>query len=243
MVFGKKKVRESSFSWLGIEDEKFFEYAKEEILNIKNKAQNYMVMMRTANTHFPKGWLSSSCVKKNRRIHKFRDVVKCNDMVIERFIDWIEHIDSDVVVVGLTDHKAMPTDLGPILVGLGKYRPLVNFITINTTASRNRSATAVDFMPTIIEAIGGRIDGRRLGLGTSLFSTKPNLFEKLGIKNLAAYMLSPSKLYDCFGKKCQGEKSHDQKKDVSGKVLELNRNNVERRIRKVRKLKRIRKNT
>jgi len=55
-----------------------------------------------------------------------------------------------------------------------------------------------DFMPTIIESIGGEIEGGRLGLGTSLFSGKETLIEKNGIAEFGQKIYEKSRLYESF---------------------------------------------
>ncbi|GHU02139.1 hypothetical protein FACS1894186_6250 [Alphaproteobacteria bacterium] len=76
-------------------------------------------------------------------------------------------------------------------------RNLVNFVIGGPTVkNRRRKALAVDFMPTIIEAVGGRIEGGRLGLGVSLLRDEPpTLLESLDLDSLTEQMTSPSKLY------------------------------------------------
>ena len=47
-------------------------------------------------------------------------------------------------------------------------------------ASRNRKFLAFDWLPTILAALGVKVEGERLALGTNLFSGKKTLVEELG---------------------------------------------------------------
>ena len=44
---------------------------------------------------------------------------------------------------------------------------------------KNRDFTTMDFYPTILAALGYKIKGDKLGLGTNLFSDKPTLTEEI----------------------------------------------------------------
>ena len=72
------------------------------------------------------------------------------------------------------------------------YNVFIN--TKETTQNRNRIFNQTDLFPTILESIGFKIDGDRLGLGTSLFSTKPTLIEQLGYKKLKKMLRYKNKL-------------------------------------------------
>ena len=45
---------------------------------------------------------------------------------------------------------------------------------------KNRTFTSLDMFPTTLAAMGCKINGERLGLGTNLFSDTPTLAEELG---------------------------------------------------------------
>ena len=65
----------------------------------------------------------------------------------------------------------------------GYYRPTYNCILnapITAENTKNRDFTAMDLFPTTLAALGCRIEGERLGLGTNLFSDVPTLAEELG---------------------------------------------------------------
>ena len=61
--------------------------------------------------------------------------------------------------------------------------------------NKNRVFTTMDMFPTTIAAIGGVIEGDRLGLGTNLFSNRPTLMEELGVEKFSNEVSKMSKYY------------------------------------------------
>ncbi len=50
--------------------------------------------------------------------------------------------------------------------------------------------------PTILAAMGAKVDGDRLGLGTNLFSNKKTLMEEIGFSTLNNEVQKTSKFYN-----------------------------------------------
>lgn len=67
--------------------------------------------------------------------------------------------------------------------------------TCNGSEYKNRIASTMDMFPTTIAALGGEIEGDRLGLGTNLFSGRPTLAEELGMDQLNAEVRKNSLFY------------------------------------------------
>ena len=77
--------------------------------------------------------------------------------------------------------------------------PLNIFINTAVPAkkTKNRIFTPFDIYPTIIESMGAKINGHRLGLGTSLFANIPTLTEgKMTIDEMSNGVRKSSKIYD-----------------------------------------------
>ena len=62
--------------------------------------------------------------------------------------------------------------------------------------NKNRSFSTMDMYPTILAAMGAKIEGDRLGLGTNLFSDKQTLMEELGFKTLDNELQKTSNYYN-----------------------------------------------
>ena len=54
----------------------------------------------------------------------------------------------------------------------------------------------MDTYPTVVSALGGHIDGNKLGLGVNLFSSEKTLIEKNGFNKLNSELKKKSKFYD-----------------------------------------------
>ena len=54
----------------------------------------------------------------------------------------------------------------------------------------------MDLYPTTLGALGAKIEGNRLGLGTNLFSNEKTLIEKYGVEYVNKELKKVSRFYD-----------------------------------------------
>jgi phosphoglycerol transferase len=143
--------------------------------------------MFTLDTHFSK--TDKNDATKEQHI-KF---VKVASLLIVDFLNWLKEqsFGENTTVIIIGDHERMGTNF-PEQDKDNIYNVFIN--TKETTQNRNRIFNQTDLFPTILESIGFKIDGDRLGLGTSLFSTKPTLIEQLGYKKLKKMLRYKNKL-------------------------------------------------
>lgn len=185
--------------WWGFEDDKLFEWSKEEITNLANKEEPFNYIMLTADTHFVDGYLSQNA--ENKFETQYENVYAYSSKSIYEFVQWIKEQDfyenTTVVIVG--DHLGMQTEFYEEHTGEGYKRTIYNcFINsaIPATNTNNRLYFHVDLFPTILASIGVQIEGNRLGLGTNLFSNKPTLMEELGFQYVNAEIQKKSRFYN-----------------------------------------------
>ena len=182
--------------WWGYEDSKLFKFAKEELVNISRSDEPFNFSMLTADTHFPDGYIDSSC--KNTFSKHYLNSYACEDKMLSEFIKWIEKQDfyknTTIIITG--DHLTMQKNV--YKTNDKKKRSVYNTI-INSRRkiknNKNRSFTVMDMYPTTLSAIGANIKGDRLGLGTNLYSGKKTLSENYGINNLDRELKKQSKFY------------------------------------------------
>ena len=68
---------------------------------------------------------------------------------------------------------------------------------IEPKQAKNREFLSFDIYPTILSSIGVKIEGDKLGLGTTLFENKPTLLERMGSgKKIDKKLDMRSKLYE-----------------------------------------------
>ena len=200
-------VYDTSF-FLSAKDKDLYEEVKEELLNKKNNLKEpWAILLYTMDTHSPYGRLDSDCadVPKNLQVEKqYPYVLKCASKRLAFFLEcakeqeWYEK--TTIAVMG--DHPAM---IAPEVIGYSEKnieRYWLNFFVNSSvqTEEKRREFTSFDMFPTILEAMGAKIEGRALGLGRSLFSDKPTLVEVYGKDSLNHLLGMKSSLYDAFWK-------------------------------------------
>ena len=74
------------------------------------------------------------------------------------------------------------------------YNAIINS-RVNSVHSKNRNFGAMDMFPTTLAALGVKIEGERLGLGTNLYSNKKTLIEELGYDYFNDELAKKSKFY------------------------------------------------
>ena len=186
----------------GLRDHYIFERLKEDIALRASRDRPYAFFVKTVDTHGPDTYyFLDPDVHLRSSFHDFRDVVRASSIMIDELLNWLKEQDfaRDLTVVVLGDHLWM----GNAIAGrpLGQGREVFN-LWINALPRPERDGprvfTTLDFAPTILEAIGAYLPGRRFGIGTSLFSSRPTLIEQLGEEGLNAELGKSSSRYAQF---------------------------------------------
>ncbi len=183
----KKKLIPQDYNvWWGFEDDKLYEYAKDEITRLSKTGKPFNFTMETADTHFPDGYLSKNASKKYDS--QYANVIAYSTKEAVKFIKWIQkqpfYKDTTIVVTG--DHLSMDKKFFKDF-DKSYHRTIFNLILnspIKTDRVHNRKFSPVDMYPTILASMGVEIEGDRLGLGTNLFSDKDTLIERDGLKTV-----------------------------------------------------------
>ncbi|MEW9077266.1 LTA synthase family protein [Terrisporobacter glycolicus] len=181
----KKKglIPKDYYVWWGFEDDKLYEYAKNEITRLSKEDKPFNFTMETADTHFPDGYLSEKAEKKHDS--QYANVISYSTKETVDFVKWIQkqpfYENTTIVITG--DHPSMDkkffNDFDP-----NYERTIVNLILnapVTTDNVKNRQFAPFDMFPTILSTLGVEIDGDRLGLGTNLYSNKKTIIEEHGI--------------------------------------------------------------
>lgn len=169
--------------WWGMEDEKLFAYAQQELTKIAAQDQPFSFTLLTADTHHIGGYVCQNC--SNTYEEQYENVFACSSRQVDQFIKWIQqqpfYENTTIVIVG--DHQSMDDAYIQRRVPQGYVRTIYNCF-INAAAvpvnTQNRQSCSMDLFPTTLAAMGCTIEGNRLGLGTNLFSGTPTLMETMG---------------------------------------------------------------
>lgn len=190
-------IPEDYNEWWGFEDAKLVEFAKEKITELASKDEPFNFTMLTADTHFKDGYLCPDC--KDEFDEQYENAIRCSDKRISEFVSWIQQqpFYKDTVIVLSGDHLSMDSLISQS-VGLDFPRRTY-FTVINGrryTLDQRRDYATLDIFPTTLEAMGFDIDGHRLGLGTSLYSSEPTLVESVGFEALNQQISYRSERYE-----------------------------------------------
>lgn len=197
-IHGGGRIPPNYSVFWGFEDEKLFQFAKEDILVLAENDQPFNMTMLTVDAHSPEGYLSESCPVIFDS--QYENVLACNSSQIYQFVRWIQEQDfyEDTTIVIAGDHLSMASwffeDLDPDFIRT-PYNVIINSA-VEPQQEKNRIFTSMDWYPTILAAMGAEIEGDRLGLGTNLFSDKSTLIEEKGIDYINEELLKTSDFYN-----------------------------------------------
>lgn len=188
------------FVWWGMEDLHLFEYARQELTKIAAQEQPFAFTMLTVDTHHVGGYQCALC-QPSASGETYDQSISCSSRQVAAFVEWIQaqsfYENTTVIIVG--DHESM--DNGYIERNVpDDYQRLVYNCFINAAVepakTQNREYCAVDLFPTTLAAMGCRIEGDRLGLGTNLFSTQATLTEQHGFDRFNRELAKASSYYE-----------------------------------------------
>ena len=187
--------------WWGFEDSILYEIAKDELLSLASGDAPFNFTMLTVDTHHVDGYVCSLC--KDDYPEQLANVLACADSQVCSFVEWCKEQDffEDTVIVISGDHPRMDSSLVSNVSGYDRtvYNAFINADAglLDEARLQDREFSAMDMFPTVLGAMGFRIEGDRLGLGTNLFSGRDTLMEELGgYGNLNAELSKYSVYYD-----------------------------------------------
>ena len=179
---GGKLPTSDYYVWWGFEDKKLFDFAKEELKDLSSKDAPFNLTLLTVDTHFEDGYPCEDC--KNEFDTQYANVIACSSKRVKEFIDWIKQQDfyENTTIVLNGDHLTMDKDFLNSIDA--KYDRKTFTAIINPACEREEKGSrlfcTLDLFPTTLAAMGCKIEGDRLGLGTNLYSSKKTLFEEFG---------------------------------------------------------------
>lgn len=192
------RLPEDYVVWWGYEDQRLFNFAKEELNKLAASGEPFNFTMLTADSHFPDGYLCPLCGSDYDE--QYANVLACCSKQIYQFVEWIKtqpyYENTTIILSG--DHLTMdPKFLDDIDAEYTRtvYNCIINS-PITPLKTENRQFATYDMFPTTLAALGVNIEGNRLGLGTNLFSDKKTLIEEHGYKTLSKELNKKSDFYN-----------------------------------------------
>lgn len=181
-------IPEGYYVWWGYEDEKLFSFARDALTELGSSDQPFNFTMLTVDTHFTDGYVCELC-PTTFGDNQYANVMACSSAQVAAFVEWCQQqswYDNTTIVIS-GDHLTMDGDFCNDVSR--DYDRKVYTCYINAAAEvgdpeKERNYTTFDDFPTTLAALGVKIDGDRLGLGTNLFSAKQTLTEKYGVSEM-----------------------------------------------------------
>ncbi|MBE5910032.1 LTA synthase family protein [Pseudobutyrivibrio sp.] len=186
------------FEWWGFEDQKLFEFAKKELIDISSNEHPFNFTLLTVDTHFTDGYVCDLC--ENNYEHQYANVLNCASRQISEFLTWLEQQDfydnTSVIISG--DHLYMSSDFYFVDESYNR-RTYVSIINApEGLEEKSHVYCTLDMFPTTLASLGVDIEGDKLGLGTNLFSDKQTLMEEKGLDWINGEISKYSSKYNDF---------------------------------------------
>lgn len=192
-------IPEDYMVWWGFEDQKLFDYAKQELTKISQQEQPFAFTLLTVDTHHIDGYNCPLC--QDEHGEQYENVLSCSSRQVASFVEWLKVQDfyENTTVIVCGDHPSMDNQYFVRNIDEDYERHVYNcFINAPITAqnTKNRLFTPMDLFPTTLAALGCEIEGDRLALGTNLFSDLPTLAERVGLDVLNEEISKHSDFYN-----------------------------------------------
>lgn len=189
--------------WWGFEDDKLYEFAKDEITRLYETGKPFNFSMENADTHRPHGYLSPNAPTPYD--DQYANVIAYSSSEVVKFVRWIQeqpfYDNTTVVLIG--DHLSMDTDF---FKGWDEnyfrsqynliLNPVQDISKLDNSLLTNRKYANFDMFPTVLTAMGVSYDGNRLGLGTDLLSGEKTIIEEYGLDYVNDELMKKSEYYN-----------------------------------------------
>ncbi|MDO4522001.1 MAG: LTA synthase family protein [Eubacteriales bacterium] len=182
------KIPPDYYEFWGFEDEKLFDYAKEELTRLAAEDAPFNLTMLTVDTHFEDGYLCELC-GDTYGDNQYANVFACASSQVGRFVEWIKAQDfyENTTIILSGDHNTMDTDFCDGVEEDYVRKPFLAILNsaVEDTSGKERVFSTMDLYPTTLASLGVTIPGGYLGLGTNLYDpTVQTLLEKEGVESV-----------------------------------------------------------
>lgn len=196
------KIPEKYNVFWGFEDRKLYNFAKEELDALSKMEKPFALYMLTVDTHQPEGYVDAQCAKEFAEVKGgLPKALRCASKQLDEFLIWAKQQPwyANTVISVMGDH-AMPSLSPKAGVPVSDSLYWTNFIVnsaVNTPV-RERQYSSLDMFPTLLEAMGFKLENRSAGLGRSLYSDSLTMLELYGRQTLDSLLRERSIQYDEF---------------------------------------------
>lgn len=176
-------LEDKEISW-GYPDWRLFLQAEERLRELSEEDEPFNLTMLTVDTHFEDGIRCRYCLPEFPG-NSYADVYACSSRQVNDFISWCQGQDwyENTTIILSGDHTTMDSNFCDDVAEDYPRKTYTCFINADAKTAdpeRRRNYTTLDIFPTTLAAMGVKIEGDRLGLGTDLFSSEDTLYEIYG---------------------------------------------------------------
>lgn len=186
----------------GFEDRKLYEFVKQDLDSISVAQKPFAMYISTIDTHQPEGYVDARCAKEFAKVKGgLPKALRCASKQLDEFLTWAKQQPwyANTVISVMGDHT-MPSLSPKAGIPVSDSLYWTNFI-INSavnTSVRERQYSSLDMFPTLLEAMGFKLEKRSAGLGRSLYSDSLTMLELYGRQTLDSLLRERSIQYDEF---------------------------------------------
>lgn len=196
------KIPEKYNVFWGFEDRKLYNFAKDELDSLSKMEKPFALYMLTVDTHQPEGYVDAQCAKEFAEVKGgLPKALRCASKQLDEFLIWAKQQPwyANTVISVMGDHT-MPSLSLKAGIPVSDSLYWTNFIVNSavTTPVRERQYSSLDMFPTLLEAMGFKLENRSAGLGRSLYSDSLTMLELYGRQTLDSLLRERSIQYDRF---------------------------------------------
>ena len=185
----------------GFEDEKLFQFAKEDLRELAGSGEPFNLTMLTVDTHFEDGYKCRLC--RDDFGEQYADAFACSSRQLTDFVRWVQEQDfyENTTIILSGDHLTMDKNFCNGVPDDYQRKTYVCVINpgenvAKADLSKWREYDTFDLFPTTLAALNVKIPGDRLALGTNLYSKKKTLVEEFGLEECVVQLTRPSAFID-----------------------------------------------
>jgi phosphoglycerol transferase len=170
-VYGRDELKgnltDQQMNYWGLYDDDLLQHAKTKLKQLNQLKKPYNFVMTTIDTHGPDGFYSKTCTKQGA--NNFADIVACTAGNVAELVNWMKKSgylkNTQVVILG--DHLAMQNPVSEKIDTISERHIYNQFISTKPVIKNRDQVLHFDMYPTMIEFLGFKVIGGRLGLGYS----------------------------------------------------------------------------
>lgn len=178
-VLGREELKgrhtKKDMNFWGLYDDDLLVLVKAKLIALHAQNKPFNLTFTTIDTHGPDGHYSKYC--KAHGIKDFNGIVECSSNQVAELVQFMRHNhyfrDTNIVILG--DHLAMENPVYEKLEKVKERHIFNEFISTKPIIKNREDVLHFDMYPTILEFVGFKIEGGKLGLGYTAISKQAEL--------------------------------------------------------------------